>query len=88
MFRQSGELSHQRRIEQVLSLKYFFNGAISLAHCTSAGAGASTSLWCNLHFVPYWFVSVQISDLEQVLKVLKNPFKNVWNIFWGDLDYL
>ena len=52
------------RIDQVLSLKYFFNGAIAPAHCTGAGVGASTSLWCNLHFMPYWFESVQISVLD------------------------
>ena len=29
------------RFHQVLSLKYFFNGAIAPVHCTSAGAGAA-----------------------------------------------
>ena len=38
------------RIDQVLSLKYFFNGAIAPAHCTGAGVGASTSLWCTFAY--------------------------------------
>ena len=39
VFRQSGELSHQRlEFNQVLSLKYFSCGAITPVHCTGAGA--------------------------------------------------
>ena len=64
VFRQSGELSHHRLENQVLSLKYFFNGAIAPARCTSAGVGASSFIGCNLHSMIYCSKYIQISVLD------------------------
>ena len=52
------------RIDQVLSQKYFFNSAITPAHCTGAGVGASTFIKCNLHSMTYCSKYNQISVLE------------------------
>ena len=48
------------RFHQVLSLKYFSNGAIAPVHCTGAGTGVAPILWSILHLMSRRLVYVEI----------------------------